>query len=150
MCTRAPTTDSTTTPRPATTKRRRNSPGSARSTSSINICGDSAHFPRPLPPTRRYRLVTGSAAAVTDARLVALGVVAARFARRGDILSAGAFEDVLGTADPLRIIAVDAHQDFALLHHALVALRLIFGHAHADERADQPAESASRAHSGQS
>src|SRR3954451_24526635 len=82
----------------------------------------------------------GTAASVAYLRLVRLCEIRAGFAGRGDVLGAGALQDILRAFNPIRVVAVDGGQDLTLLDHAFIALGLVFGDAHSYECADDPAD----------
>src|SRR4029453_11105909 len=59
---------------------------------------------------------------------------------RGDVIRAGALQNVLRTGDLLGRVAVYGQQNAALFQSTLVALGFVLRDAHADQRADQPAD----------
>src|ERR1700680_2366962 len=68
------------------------------------------------------------------------------FRRRGNILAAGAFENVLGPVYFLRRSAVHREKNSTLLYAAFIALGFIFGNAEADARPGNSSHGAADAH----
>src|SRR3981081_4505648 len=96
-----------------------------------------------------YRAVWGSGGEslalgdVAEGSAAAGGVLRACLAGGGDIASARVLEGGFGCIDLLGGVAVNRQQSATTFDGAFVALRFVFGDAHADEGSDQTAYSAS-------
>ncbi len=77
--------------------------------------------------------------------LVAGCEVRTDFASRRDVFGADACQDLLSSRGPLRVVAVDREQCPPLPNATFVALGLVFGNAHSDQRSDDPTDYAARA-----
>src|SRR5947209_4108270 len=71
------------------------------------------------------------------------------FRGRGDVLRASRLQDVLGSFDPVRIVAVYREQNTPVLDTAFVTFSLILRHAESDENTHHTAGHSSGAGSGQ-
>src|SRR5487761_293529 len=83
-------------------------------------------------------------------RTVAFSVVGGGFARGGDIFRPGILQDLLAPFDPVRVVAMDGHENSALFHATLIALGFVFRNAHTHRGSDEAADRAARTNAGQS
>src|SRR5580700_4748692 len=74
--------------------------------------------------------------------LFRVSVIALGFPGGGNVTRAGPFENLLRELRPFRIVRVDGDEDSSVLYQPFIALGLIFGDSHADQRARQSTQRA--------